>query len=198
MSWKAVIDCLRAGEGPQVEFLTRVASAEELVRYCVSFLNQSGGTIIIGIDDKNNHLVGSNISKNFIELAIQKIDPAPHIEIEEINRLDKLILYITVPEGSSKPYSYRNKYYNREGAETKRMNKEEANHLAGEQKKSLLNKRQEKVLTYLKDHDSITNRMFRDLHGVSHKTAHIELTELADQQLITKFGLGRNTAYKLG
>ncbi|MEK6556721.1 MAG: RNA-binding domain-containing protein [Candidatus Margulisiibacteriota bacterium] len=198
MPWKDIVDCLREGEGSQVEFLSSVGSAEELVKYCIAFLNQSGGKIIIGIDDKNNHLVGSNISRNFIDQAIQKIDPAPSLSVDEVKRLDKTLLLITIPPGQSKPYSYRHKYYQRSGAENKRVNKEEIIRQGDttSTSMSLLNTRQHRVLAYLKTHDHITNRVFRELYKVSHKTAHLELSELLAQCLITKFGQGRNTAYK--
>jgi uncharacterized membrane protein len=33
--------------------------------------------------------------------------------------------------------------------------------------------------------------------NVSHKTAHLELTDLLSKGIIDKFGQGRNTAYRL-
>ena len=58
MSWKEVIECLQQGENESIEFLVGVTSTEHLLRYVTAFLNASGGRLIIGVDDKNDHLVG--------------------------------------------------------------------------------------------------------------------------------------------
>jgi len=197
MPWKDVIDCLQQGEGDQIEFLTGVSSAENLLLHIVSFLNHNGGKIVIGIDDKNDHLLGSNVSNNFITSAIEKISPSTSVSIEEISRLDKSVFMIKVPEGINKPYSYRNKYYIREGAENKKLSKDDMYPMIGPSKVQKLNNRQDKTLIYLKDNEKITNRIFRELFSVSHKTAHIELTDLMNRALILKDGQGRNTAYLL-
>lgn len=61
--------------------------------------------------------------------------------------------------------------------------------------KLVLNARQKKAITYLKNHKKLTNRKFRDLFNVSHKTAHLELTELVDRGLLKRLGNGRSTRY---
>ena len=197
MPWKDVIECLQQGEGDQVEFLSSIQSAEHLLVYIVSFLNHNGGKIVIGIDDKNDHLIGSNVSGNFISGAIEKITPTISVNVEEINRLDKTIFLIKVPEGINKPYSYRNKYYIREGSDNKKLSKDDMYPIMGPNKPQKMNDRQDKTLLFLKDNEQITNRTYRDLFSVSHKTAHIELTELMNRALILKSGQGRNTAYQL-
>ncbi|MDD5456372.1 MAG: putative DNA binding domain-containing protein [Candidatus Margulisbacteria bacterium] len=197
MTWKDVIDCLREGEGPQIEFVSSILSAEQLIKYITGFLNHNGGKIIIGIDDKNDHLIGSNISKNFIETSVQKIDPAVTVYIEEIARLDKIVILIKVPEGSHKPYSYRNKYYFRSGIEIKKMAKEEIYSHVGQEQSVKLNQRQEQCLKYVKEKEFVTNKTYRNLYNISHKTAHIELTALFTMGILEKIGQGRSTSYKL-
>ena len=59
----------------------------------------------------------------------------------------------------------------------------------------VLNKRQKKTLRFLKRHKSIRNKKYRALFGVSHKTAHIELTELKEAGFIAVDGQGRSTKY---
>ncbi|MBU0573977.1 MAG: hypothetical protein KKH83_05830, partial [Candidatus Margulisbacteria bacterium] len=58
-----------------------------------------------------------------------------------------------------------------------------------------LNKRQKRSLQFTAEHGSITNREFRQAFGVSHKTAHIELTMLVEKGMIISQGLGRSTRY---
>ncbi len=195
MSWKEIIDCLRQGEGQNIEFLNGVESAEHLLKHIISFLNNNGGRIIIGIDDKCDHLIGSNISANFIEAAIAKIDPPISIGVEETPRLDKTVILIKIPEGINKPYSYRSKFYYRNGMEAKKVTKEDIFTIVGQEKVTKINSRQEQTLAFIKVNGEITNRKFRELYKVSHKTAHIELTDLLGRGLIAKTGQGRNTTY---
>ena len=60
-----------------------------------------------------------------------------------------------------------------------------------------LNKRQRKALKYLKKNNSIKNKIYRKIGEVSHKTAHIELTEMLQYGLIRSQGSGRSTHYVL-
>lgn len=60
-----------------------------------------------------------------------------------------------------------------------------------------LNSRQEGALSYLKTHSMIQNKVYRELFNVSHKTAHIELTNLTERELLVQKGSGRSTHYIL-
>ena len=63
-----------------------------------------------------------------------------------------------------------------------------------------LNERQKKAFKYSCDKGSITNREYRELCGVSNKTASLELSEMIDKELLAKRGKGRGVKYepKLG
>jgi predicted HTH transcriptional regulator len=201
MSWKNIMDCLRTGEDEFTEFLTSVDSTETLLKYIIGFLNNKGGRIIIGIDDKNDHLIGSNVSLSFIETSVQKIEPHIHIDIENVIRTGKNILYIKIPEGRSKPYAYRGKYYLRKDKSIEKMKKEEIFGIAcagaTAPMNDSLNKRQKEAIEFLKKELTITNKQYRTAFNVSHKTAHLELTELLSMGIIDKFGQGRSTAYRM-
>lgn len=58
-----------------------------------------------------------------------------------------------------------------------------------------LNDRQLKLFEFLKNQPFITNRQYRMLYEVSHKTAHQELTDLVGRGLLTIEGAGRGTHY---
>jgi predicted HTH transcriptional regulator len=197
MSWKDIIECLRYGESETVEFIKTVASTEELASIIVSMLNHKGGQVIIGVDDKNDHLNGSNVSKQFIQTAIEKIDPDPRFDIEEINRLSKTIFLISLTPPFTKPYHYRNKYYFRTEDQSRKVTKDELYKLVGIEKEEKTNKRQKKTISYLQKNPNISNMIYRELFKVSHKTAHLELTDLVQKSFIIKTGQGRNTAYQL-
>jgi len=60
-----------------------------------------------------------------------------------------------------------------------------------------LNERQQKVLDYLKTNFKITNKQYRNMHEVSHKTAHKELADLVNKGPLGTKGAGRSTCYVL-
>ena len=61
-----------------------------------------------------------------------------------------------------------------------------------------LNERQVSALRYLTEHDSITNREFRELApDVTDETARRDLADLVDRNLILKVGDKRATYYIL-
>ena len=60
-----------------------------------------------------------------------------------------------------------------------------------------LNKRQVKVINFLQVNESIKNKEYREIFGVSHKTAHIELSDLLTRSFLAVEGAGRSTCYRL-
>ena len=58
-----------------------------------------------------------------------------------------------------------------------------------------LNSRQTQVLHYLETNPTISNKSYRSLYKISHKTAHIELVDLVAKGHLVQTGAGRNTAY---
>ncbi|RAP32410.1 hypothetical protein DID76_00370 [Candidatus Marinamargulisbacteria bacterium SCGC AG-414-C22] len=60
-----------------------------------------------------------------------------------------------------------------------------------------LNERQELAIKYLEEENFIKNKTYRQLFDVSHKTAHLELVDLVDKNLISSKGSGRSTCYVL-
>lgn len=63
--------------------------------------------------------------------------------------------------------------------------------------KEPFNARQLKAIEFITKQGSIKNKQYRKLFGVSHKTAHIELAELVQQQKVMIAGSGRSTCYRL-
>lgn len=60
-----------------------------------------------------------------------------------------------------------------------------------------LNQRQQQALDYMGQHYQIQNKKYRTLYAVSHKTAHLELTDMLNKGLIEVRGSGRSTHYIL-
>lgn len=60
-----------------------------------------------------------------------------------------------------------------------------------------LNERQIKAVMWVKGRGSITNRQYRELHGVSNKTAYLELSDLVQKGILTQEGTGKAIRYVL-
>jgi predicted HTH transcriptional regulator len=180
-----------------VEFHLKLNDPDELAKTIVAFANTSGGTLVLGIGKHTLHLVGYPHSKETIEdVCKRKISPSLNISVSKIERGDKAIYVLDIPEGADKPYRVNNISYTREN------NKIEV--ATAEEEKEMnpwgvngLNARQRQALAFLNTHPRITNKEYRELCDVSHKTAHIELTELLDKEVLVVEGAGRSTYYRL-
>jgi len=60
-----------------------------------------------------------------------------------------------------------------------------------------LNDRQRQALAFIGSAQTIQNKKYRALYSVSHKTAHLELTDMVNKGLIVPRGSGRSTHYVL-
>lgn len=60
-----------------------------------------------------------------------------------------------------------------------------------------LNNRQIKAVMYVKSNKHITNKVYRELNGVSDETARIELHDLVEKNIFTTRGKGRSHSYIL-
>lgn len=60
-----------------------------------------------------------------------------------------------------------------------------------------LSDRQRRLLSVLQTSTAVRNQVYREMFGISHKTAHIELTDLVNKGLLVQEGAGRSTRYVL-
>ena len=201
MTWDEVIHFLNQGEGQSVEFDKYIPSLEDIAREYVAFANSDGGRVILGIDDKNKHLMGVTIEDDTISKleAIGKTKCLPAItpQIEILEKNDKKVIVITINEGDEKPYKTDEICYLRDGNISRPAREKEEDEIKSPWAGHELNKRQMRALQFITEHGAITNREFREAFNVSHKTAHIELTLLVEKKLAEAQGAGRNTHYTL-
>lgn len=198
MNWDNILDLLEQGEGQSVEFEKTVPSEDDIARELVAFSNADGGKIVYGLDDKNKHLVGvdsHNIKEQIERIAKNRCAPAIKMSVEIVEKANKTIVVITVPEGHDKPYRCDEIYYIRDGNISRPAKENEVKELTNPWSGKGLNKRQIRAIQMLTEHSSITNREYREAFNVSHKTAHIELTMLVDKNLVMTEGAGRSTRY---
>ncbi|MGB9612662.1 MAG: RNA-binding domain-containing protein [Candidatus Margulisiibacteriota bacterium] len=201
MNWDDIIELLEQGEGQSVEFEKVIPSEDDIARELVAFSNADGGKIVYGIDDKNKHLIGVEIDHNFEDwikdIGKNHCNPPITPTIEIIEKGDKKIVILTVPEGLDKPYRSDEICYIRDGNTSRPAKENEEKELINPWSGKGLNKRQIRALQMMTEHGSITNREYREAFNVSHKTAHLELTMLEDKKLVKSEGAGRSTRYIL-
>jgi predicted HTH transcriptional regulator len=201
MPWDEILDLLGQGEGQSVEFEKQVSTEDDIARELVAFANSDGGKIIYGIDDKNKHLIGiqvdDDIRDKILDIGTKRCAPPIKPEVEIIDRDSRKILVLTVTEGDEKPYKADDICYLRDGAVSRPAKDTEEKEITNPWGGKGLNKRQLRAMQIIAEHGSISNREFRDAFNVSHKTAHLELTMLADKKLVLTQGSGRSTCYVL-
>jgi predicted HTH transcriptional regulator len=201
MTWEDIVALLDQGEGQSVEFEKSIPSEDDIAREIVAFSNADGGKIIYGIDDKNKHLVGVEIKSDFEDwirsIGKNRCVPAINTTIQIIEKAEKKIAIINVPEGDDKPFRSDEICYIRDGSVSRPAKENEIKELTNPWSGKGLNKRQIRAMHMMAEHGSITNREYREAFNVSHKTAHIELTMLVDKKLVLTEGAGRSTRYIL-
>jgi predicted HTH transcriptional regulator len=199
MTWDDLLTLLEQGEGPSVEFEKVIPSEEDIARDMVAFANTGGGKIVFGLDDKNKHLIGVEVDPNFEDwikqIAKTRSVPGLNPSVDVIDKAGKKIVVISVPEGDDRPYRSDEICYIRDGNLSRPAKETEEQDLINPWSGKGLNKRQIRAMQMVIEHGSITNREYREAFNVSHKTAHIELTLLADKNLVVTEGAGRSTRY---
>lgn len=201
MTWEEIITLLEQGEGQSVEFEKQVPSPEDIARDMVAFANSDGGKIVLGLDDKNKHLLGIEIGDGFKdwvkELAEKRCTPRIVPQVEVLDRGGKKVAVIEVHEGDEKPYKTDDICFIRDAGESRPARDEEEKQITNPWGGKGLNKRQLRSLQIIQERSALTNREYREAFNVSHKTAHIELTLLVDKRIVKCEGAGRSTRYTL-
>ncbi len=112
---------LAGGEDHKIEF--KVNFDKSIVEEAVAFANASGGTILVGIDDKGK-IVGtdvSNAARSRYQDLLHTIMPELICQIETFEN----IIVIDVPEGREKPYGCSRGFYLRVGPNSQKLNRNE-------------------------------------------------------------------------
>ena len=110
-------DLIAQGEGPELEF--KQSPSKNLGRELCAFANSGGGTLLIGISDRGR-IVGvdnHNRARSRIQSVARSADPPIRIDIDKVGD----ILRVTVPAQSHQPYSFRGRFFRRDGATSQQM-----------------------------------------------------------------------------
>jgi predicted HTH transcriptional regulator len=116
MNWEEILDYFQEGETSDLAFITTIENEKDLGPALVAFANKpNGGIIFLGIDLVNYHLIGTDVNVKWVESLIKNFcSPIFNVQIEVIERNDKKVMFINVPEGTHKPYTFLRKIYLRD------------------------------------------------------------------------------------
>lgn len=112
---------IKRGESERLELRGTRTHVETLARSICGMLNQQGGTIVVGIDDRGA-VTGLSDAENWVgELyayVTAHLNPAPLFSAS-LHKLDDTdVVMIDVPQGADKPYSLSRSIYVRVGQST--------------------------------------------------------------------------------
>ena len=120
------------GESETLEFKTSSAQLHRAFETICGFLNNKGGTVLIGVNDKGK-TIGQEVSdstKQAIAHEISKIAPPIKIDVDYI-QIDnsKYVISLKTNERSQSPYTYDGRAFLREQSVTKKMDQRLYDHL---------------------------------------------------------------------
>ncbi|MDR1452415.1 MAG: hypothetical protein LBJ25_00360 [Candidatus Margulisbacteria bacterium] len=168
-----------------------INTSQDITKKAVELANEKGGYLILGFDRYTFQLPGCVFDSKWLNgILTQEIKPALNFEIVGFIRSNKRLFVVKIAEGEKKPYSAVGSSEVQTTTPAKILTLE---NIAPE----FVQKRQEACLKYLEERADITNIQYRELNGVSYKTAHNELSDLVAKNQLVQVGQGRTTKYVL-
>ena len=111
----SILKLLAAPEGRTLEFKEKMPSALAIAKTICAFSNGAGGSIIIGIRDRDKTLIGideleiSDIEEQVANITYEMLEPLPSFNTTIHNIEGKLLLKVEVYPGRLKPYHLKEK-----------------------------------------------------------------------------------------
>lgn len=115
---------ISSGEGYNAEFkLNFPSKVKEITEEICAFANAAGGTLLIGVDDKNNikGISFDNSKRSSLQNSVGEISSSLHCDIYTVEIDGKEIVVIEVPSGESKPYVLSGAIYVRQGPNSQKL-----------------------------------------------------------------------------
>lgn len=126
-----LIEIILRGEDSRHEFKSNVTNALSLAQEMIAFCNSNGGLILIGVNDDGevNGLTLDDVKRlNQLvpNVASDHIRPPISVNTELITLDEGLVMVVSTPEGTSKPYMDNNtSIYTRNGASKQKLRSRE-------------------------------------------------------------------------
>ena len=114
------------GENATTEFKENFH--QEVIETAVAFANSNGGTIFIGVSDRQNIsgiTVGKETLRDVSNRIAQATEPRVIVDVESVDVVEKSVLVVHIAEASIKPVSVRGRCYKRVGNSNRVMSPQE-------------------------------------------------------------------------
>lgn len=203
---KSIIQLIKEGEGLTTEFKRTIDSPFKIAKTIVSFANTSGGELLIGVADHGAIMgVQSELRElQKLEKALVKlIEPALVVQIKTENLDGRKVLRVTIGESEDKPHHALNEKGERIiyiRVKDKSMPIPRLllyNGTDTETEKLLATRHVKTLITYLKETDSVTAKVFSKIINISEKRAERMLQDLAARQILLKLSKGKPESFSL-
>lgn len=176
---------IASGEGYNAEFKVSIPSKiKEVTEEVCAFANAAGGTLLIGVDDKNTiqGITFDNAKRSALQNSIGEISPTLHCEIYTAEVEGKEIIVIEVPSGDNKPYVLSGAIYVRQGPNSQKLTTvEEMRDFFQQADRIYFDEAPCKAIDIAKDITKENIRQFRELAGFN--------STIADEQIFNNLKL---------
>ena len=176
---------IASGEGYNAEFKVNFPSKiKEVTEEVCAFANAAGGTLLIGVDDKNTvqGVTFDNAKRSALQNSIGEISPTLHCEIYTAEVEGKEIIVIEVPSGDNKPYVLSGAIYVRQGPNSQKLTTvEEMRDFFQQADRIYFDEAPCKAIVIAKDIPEENIRQFRELAGFN--------GTIADEQIFNNLKL---------
>lgn len=203
---KSIIQLIKEGEGLTTEFKRTVDSPFKIAKTIVSFANTSGGNLLIGVAD---HGAITGVQSELRELQklekalVKLIEPELVVQIRTENLDGRQVLWVIISESADKPHHALNEKGERIiyiRVKDKSMPIPRLllyNGTDTETEKLLATRHVKTLITYLKETDSVTAKVFSKIINISEKRAERILQDLAARQILLKLSKGKPESFSL-
>ncbi|MDC0036906.1 putative DNA binding domain-containing protein [bacterium] len=112
MQWQEFLALTRKDDQRDIKFFPAITDEDDLGPMVVAMANTQGGSIVLGFDVHNYHLVGTEYDEGWVNKVLETYCyPVPEVLIEYVSRDDKQILVLSIKTTQKKPYYFKNKCY---------------------------------------------------------------------------------------
>lgn len=187
---------IASGEGYNAEFKVRFPSkVKDLTEEICAFANAAGGTLLIGVDDRNNiqGVSFDNAKRSALQNSVDEISPSLHCDVYTVPIEGKEIIVIEVPSGEQKPYVLSGAIYVRQGPNTQKLTTvEEMRDFFQQADRIYFDEAPCKTMDVEKDIPKENIQQFRELAGLSSAISDEQI--FSNLKLYTRDGFLKNGA----
>ncbi len=178
MTNKELEKILKQGENYTIEFKRSIS--KEIKNEICSFVNSSGGKILIGVDDDNTvcGIKTDNKIRSQLQTTISAISPRPNLKIDDYEYKGKNIIIIDCFTDDKKPYVSSGSIYIRIGANSQKLTTaDEIRELFQQANKIFFGKNDSDNFSYPQDFDTKKFNHFMTKIGISKQLPQKQILE---------------------